>query len=161
MKRLGGKRITRIFSLLIIASGCCLVACAGNPPPCPYTGTPEYSPSAGCLVSLGQRVLIVESHSGLMSPPGGKAGEGESAQCAAHRETWEETGLDVRPMRLLRTFDTGFQLYHCEPYTKDPGTLNGRISEVRRALWLPFDEFDQVTWRFQGQGKELLDLIPE
>ena len=136
-----------------------LQGCSSKVPPCPFTGEPAYAPSAGCLVVKDQRVLLVESYSELFSPPGGKTLEGESAQCAAHRETWEETGLSYRPIQLLKEFDTGFFLYSCEPLSEGAGQLNGRKSEVKRALWLPVAEFDQVPWRYEGQGQQLLELL--
>ncbi len=42
-----------------------------------------------------------------------RANAGELAQCTAHRETWEESGLDVEVGGLLHVFDSGFRLYQC------------------------------------------------
>lgn len=51
---------------------------------------------------------------GRLSLPGGSSEPGESAQCTAFRETWEETGLQLQPRELLEVFDTGFHLYRCD-----------------------------------------------
>lgn len=137
-----------------------LTACKPATPVCPFNGEPEYAPSAGCLAVVEGRVLLVEMHTGKLSPPGGKARAGESAQCAAHRETWEETGLDLMPDRLLQVFDTGFHLYSCGFYRNyDP--LNVWPSEVKQALWVPLEEMESKQWRFAGQGRILRNLIDD
>lgn len=144
------------LALLLIS----LPGCAGpQPPPCPYTGTPDYAPSAGCLTLVHNRVLVVESSFGGITPPGGKSKDGESAQCAAHRETWEETGLDLMPRQLLQVFDTGFHLYYCEIHARSGAIEAGSPHEVRRGFWLDLADFNAVKWRFEGQGEALLKLI--
>jgi len=134
-------------------------ACRAKLPPCPVVEAPQRALSAGCLTLVHGQLLVVEGWNGRVSPPGGTVEAGESAQCAAHRETWEETGLDVRPAGLLHTFATGFNLYRCDLYS-DSGALDSQaITEVRRAYWLPLSDVDAVEWRFPQQGKELLALI--
>ncbi len=140
---------------LFLVSGCN----ASEPPPCPFQGEADFAASAGCLVLVHGRILVVESRFGGITPPGGKSKPGESAQCAAHRETWEETGLDLRPGRLLHKFDTGFYLYACDIHADSGAIEAGSTTEVRRGFWLPVTDFDKVEWRFDGQGEALLDLI--
>ena len=136
-----------------------LAACAGKDvPPCPYTGTPDFAPSAGCLVVIHGKVLVVDSNMGGLTPPGGKVLSGESAQCAAHRETYEETGLDLTPGELLHVFDTGFHLYHCEIH-RDSGLIDTDSLEVRGWHWLSVQDFQSATWRYPGQGKILWKLL--
>lgn len=142
--------------LLLLAN---LGGCTGRAPPCPYHGPPRAASSAGCLAIVHGRMLVVENLSGKVSPPGGSALQGESAQCTAHRETWEETGLDLLPRQLLRSFSTGFDLYACELHA-DTGELQPHApTEVSRAYWLPMAAFDQVQWRFPGQDRELLEML--
>lgn len=128
-------------------------------PPCPFTGSPEYAPSAGCLTAVDGRLLVVEYHSGKLSPPGGKAKEGESAQCAAHRETYEETGLDLLPVVLAATFDTGFKLYFCNMHSGSGELHVDNPLEIRRARWLPLDQVPKSSWRFPGQGEALVRIL--
>ena len=45
---------------------------------------------------------------GTYGPPGGSVDKNESAQCAAERETWEETGVQVSAGELAAEFDNGF-----------------------------------------------------
>lgn len=127
-------------------------------PPCPYLGEPDYASSAGCLVVIHGRILVVDSRLGGLTPPGGKALKGESAQCAAHRETLEETGLDLIPRQLLKVFDTGFHLYHCEIHAGS-GLMNPAVLEVKEGTWLPVEDFDKVKWRYPGQDQVLRDLL--
>lgn len=149
-------KLNLLLGLLFLS----LPGCANSqPPPCPYKGTPQYAPSAGCLTLVHNRLLVVESSFGGITPPGGKSKKGESAQCAAHRETWEETGLDLLPRQLLQVFDTGFHLYYCEIHAGSGGIESGPLHEVRRGFWLSLDDFNAVEWRFQGQGEALLKLI--
>ncbi|MEP6391748.1 MAG: NUDIX hydrolase [Halioglobus sp.] len=136
-----------------------VTGCAEHAPECPHVGPADYAPSAGCLGLVHGRALVVQSRMGVIGPPGGSAREGESAQCTAHRETLEETGLDLMPGRLLHTFDTGFNLYLCNIHAGSGAIDPVHISEVKQAFWLPVDEFDQHTWRFEGQGEALSQLL--
>ena len=55
-------------------------------------------------VFRGERILLVKEPEGW-SVPGGWADVGESASEAAARETLEESGYRVRPLRLLAAYD--------------------------------------------------------
>ncbi len=145
----------------LLAGALLLAGCGSAPevPPCPFRGEPDIAPSAGCLAYVHGRVLVVESSKGGVTPPGGKTRAGESAQCAAHRETWEETGLDLLPGRLLHVFDTGFHLYYCEIHAGTGAVVLGPPREVKGWFWLPVEEFDRVQWRFPHQGEQLRRLL--
>ena len=146
----------RLCLIVLLAA---VTGCTQPIPVCPYVGPPDYAPSAGCLALVHSRVLVVQTRLGGIGPPGGSARDGESAQCAAHRETLEETGLDLLPGRLLHTFDTGFNLYLCDIHAGSGRIDPVHIGEVKQAFWLPMDEFDQHTWRFGGQGEALRQLL--
>ena len=134
-------------------------SCAATRPACPFEGPPDSALSAGCLALVHGRVLVVSNAEGRVGPPGGSARESESAQCAAHRETFEETGLDLLPRQLLRTFDTGFNLYYCEIHSGSGAIEPRSFFEVQRAYWLPLEDFSRVEWRFPGQGQELEQML--
>ena len=149
-------RAAALFTLAVVVCGCEVYAKA---PPCPYQGASETAPSAGCFSVEAGKLLVVRGLNDKLSPPGGSAESGESAQCAAYRETWEETGLALQPTRLLEVFDTGFHLYRCE---RLPGS--GAIDpplrfEVRGAFYLAPEEFDAWEWRFPGQQAVLKKLM--
>lgn len=136
-----------------------MAACKpASAPPCPFSGTAIEAPSAGCFAVSDQGLLVVENLSGKLSPPGGSALPGESAQCAAHRETWEETGLNLLPTEQLATFDTGFELFHCVDTGSAGSIYTPSPLEVRRAFYLQPASFEQADWRFSGQGEDLATL---
>lgn len=145
-----------MLAVALLPAGC---GTAPQVPPCPYQGEPDFASSAGCLAYVHGRILVVESSHGGVTPPGGKTYPGESAQCAAHRETWEETGLDLMPRQLLHVFDTGFHLYYCEIHAGTGTVVLGPPREVRGWSWLPLEDFDRVKWRFPGQGEQLRRLL--
>jgi 8-oxo-dGTP diphosphatase len=145
----------------VVPLACLLLGACASPPPCPPILAPDSAPSAGCLVLVHGRMLVVENLRGKVSPPGGKTEPGESAQCAAHREAWEETGLDVLPGPLLHTFDTGFNLYQCGIHAQSGQIGPHAPDEVRRAYWLRVEDFGTVEWRFPGQDEELHTLLLE
>jgi 8-oxo-dGTP diphosphatase len=101
----------------------------------------------------------VQGLNGKLGPPGGSSEPGESAQCTAFRETWEETGLRLQPRVLLEVFDTGFHLYRC-----DRDALSGEIDpptrlEVRAAFFLPAARFDSYEWRYPDQQLLLKKMV--
>jgi 8-oxo-dGTP diphosphatase len=136
-----------------------LSSCTATPQlGCPYEGEPDFAFAAGCLAVVHGKVLVVDSRTGGLTPPGGKSREGESAQCAAHRETLEETGLSLIPGKLLTVFDTGFHLYACAIHP-DSGQIAPAVMEVRRSFWLDLASFDSVQWRYPGQQNILRDIL--
>lgn len=144
---------------VLVAMALLTTACAAPPDrPCPYRGEPDYAPSAGCLTVVHGKLLVVDSRSGGLTPPGGKSRDGEPAQCTAHRETLEETGLDLLPRELVSVLDTGFHLYRCEIHAES-GTISPDVLEVKRGFWLDSSAFDEVRWRYPGQGQILTDLL--
>ena len=143
-----------LLSLVVLLS-----ACSPRDPSCPFTGVPDTAPSAGCFATSAEGLLVVQGLNGKLSPPGGSSEPGESAQCTAFSETWEETGLRLQPRELLRVFDTGFHLYRCE---RD--ALSGDIDppvrfEVRAAFYLPAARFTEYEWRYPKQRKVLEKML--
>jgi 8-oxo-dGTP pyrophosphatase MutT (NUDIX family) len=123
--------------------------------------------SAACLVRYNDLTLLVEHRiGGKISVPGGAAARGETAQCTAHRETWEETGVEVEVGPLLDRYDYGLHLYACEPVAAvDTQSLEfplWRNLEISKVLWMDPDEIretDPSDWRFPEQRREL-DRMP-
>lgn len=148
---------TLAAALLALAVSACSTT---EDPACPYRGEADFALSAGCLTVVHGRMLVVDSRSGGLTPPGGKSREGESAQCTAHRETLEETGLDLIPGRLVAVFDTGFHLYSCDIHAGS-GNIDPAVLEVRRAFWLDTAKIDEVQWRYPGQGRLIKALLTE
>lgn len=144
----------------LIIAAFLLTCCSTRTPSCPSIQlknqaelTEPIAVSAGCLVVRKQQVLLIKNNNGTISLPGGGAKRGDSAPCTAHRETWEETGFDVTPLKRIRVNHNGFHLYSC---ALDPNLTQAMIEktrtpfrlEVRQTLWLSAAQFDQYSWRF-------------
>lgn len=140
--------LSRTAVLLLLAVG--LSACERRPPPCPYNDAPGSAPSAGCFVATEAGLLVVEQPGGTISVPGGMVEPGESARCAAVRETWEETGLRVSAGRLLSVFDSGFELYACDRQDENAPVRTRMPGEVSAVYFLPYSQFREARWRFSS-----------
>lgn len=105
---------------VVILSACLLTACTTEAPNAPICRIQEQhleasEGNAGCIIRVGQRLLTIRHrYSGGLDVPGGTAQEGESAQCTAHRETWEETGFNVEVGEYLGETQLGLRLYSCQ-----------------------------------------------
>lgn len=143
---------------LVLAASLALTGCFSGSPSCNYSGKAQIAPSAGCLIVDANRILLVEARGGKLGPPGGGVVASESAQCGAERETWEETGLEVRAGKLAKVFDNEFHLYWCEvvgpqkPAVQDP-------LEVASVDYYPLEEFPALRWRFPDQAAVIYELL--
>jgi 8-oxo-dGTP diphosphatase len=123
-------------------------------------------PAVGAIVFEGDRVLLVrrgkEPGLGLWSIPGGAVRLGERLEDAVRRELREETGLDVRPLRIIHVVERilpeqGRIRYHyvivdylC---TVDSGTLEA-ASDAQDARWFSPEELPGL-----GLSEETLRVI--
>lgn len=150
-------RLSGTALICLALAGC---GVAAEPPCPPELDQTMQAPSAGCMALQQGKLLVVENRKGRLSPPGGSAESGESAQCTAFRETWEETGLRLQPTELLAVFDTGFHLYHCRHHEGSGEIDPPQRFEVRDAFYLAPDDFNDWEWRFPGQ-EEALRVLAE
>ena len=120
---------------------------------CPIFEVPIAQANAGCLLVEQDGVLLVKQWSAKWALPGGTADAGETAQCTAFRETWEETGLRVNVGELIHVFDNGFHLFNCQRLVGEPKLNTGRpfTLEVRAVRWVDVESFDTLNWRFKNQ----------
>ncbi len=117
------------------------------------------SPVAGvaAVVFRGFEVLLVrrgnEPSKGKLGIPGGVVELGETAEEAVVREVGEETGIRVKPRRVLDVLDSivrdgesGIRFHYvlleflCEP-------LGGELrasSDVSDALWAPLERLEEL-----------------
>ncbi|HKP54151.1 MAG TPA: NUDIX hydrolase N-terminal domain-containing protein [Chloroflexia bacterium] len=97
--------------------------------------TPFVGVAAAIFDIEGKLLLVQRSDNGQWNMPGGAADVGEPPSAVAVREVWEETGLRVRPVRLLGAFDgptigstSPVHLYHldflCEVIGGELGITN-------------------------------------
>ena len=135
-----------------------LVSCAETPK-CNYIGDSSLEANAGCLVVHENKLLIVEDNKGRMSLPGGSKNSDEVAQCTAEREVWEETGVEVKAVKRIITFNNGFQLFECDISGKqvlDGSTRPWRF-EIDEIHWFGLSQFVNRNWRYPEQ----LELMKE
>ncbi|NDW21855.1 NUDIX domain-containing protein [Alteromonas hispanica] len=73
------------------------------------------SNAAACLVKIQNKVLLIRHRlTGKLDFPGGGVDKDESLSCAAHRETWEETGFNVFVRKHLLTTRRGLSVFACD-----------------------------------------------
>lgn len=124
------------------------------------------SANAGCVIKVNNKLLtLTHKVSGKLDIPGGTANGSESAQCTAHRETWEETGFNVEVGELLGSNNNGFRYYAC----KLSGNFIGDITDFPVPEWTqsevsainlndPYLLTDE-QWRFQNRLIKLRDMF--
>ncbi len=132
---------------------------------------------AACWLQSSHRVLMVrDAWSRRLSLPGGGAEPGESEEQTAQRETWEETGIQVRALHPELARLGKFVIFRCEPigYQALPARLSqdptlpfehfkslkpSRMSgEIESIVWLAPSAAKPETFRFPSQRNTLLDL---
>ena len=148
---------SRSFFILVLAM--VLSACSDKPT-CSVSGGNMAAPSAGCLVVDQGDVLLVKIMGGTHGPPGGSVDRRESAQCAAERETYEETGVIAHAGALAKRFDNGFHLYWCESVSGREIDIT-RPLEIKDANWFSSEEFLQLRWRYPNQGDTIYSLVQD
>ena len=143
--------------LLILAIAMFLPSCSDEPT-CSVASGDMTAPSAGCLVVDQGEVLLVKIMGGSYGPPGGSVDRRESAQCAAERETYEETGVIAHAQDLAIEFDNGFHLYWCDAVSGRDINIT-RPLEIKDADWFAPQEFPQLKWRYPEQGNTIHALM--
>ena len=129
------------------------------------SGTADLSSAnAGCLISNKDKLLVIRHRAnGKLGLPGGSSEYGETAQCTAHRETWEETGLDTIVGEKLYTFENSYQLYACYPEPAEQLDAEKLITndafEVSDVLWRDPKTLKRKKWRFPKQLRKLKELF--
>lgn len=161
-----GKRISGVIA------GALLVAptpgFAAEPPCRTALDEPDFSMAAGCLIRHDDRMLVVRHRgSGKLGFPAGFTRPMENAQCVAHRETFEETGLDVVVHGMVRQFGNGFTLYRCELLDSGAAEVDelkvpasGR-SEVSQVLWVDPTSTEASDWRYPRDHPVILQLFAD
>ena len=146
-------------SMLLVIAALMLSACSRQPT-CSVTSGDMGVPSAGCLAVDNGELLLVKIMGGTYGPPGGSTKRNESAQCAAERETWEETGVQVSAGELAAEFDNGFRLYWCEAVSGREIEISRPI-EIQHADWYAPELFQHLKWRYGNQADIIQTLMIE
>lgn len=116
--------------------------------------------NAGCFVKSHGKLLVVRQRLSLkLALPGGSFKNGETAQCTAHRETWEESGFNVKVGQRIYVFDNGFQLFKCTATEiKQKNTTNDKL-EVSEVLWVDPRTKSNREWRYSNQHSLIVRLF--
>ncbi|HEY9134472.1 MAG TPA: NUDIX hydrolase [Pseudomonadales bacterium] len=116
--------------------------------------------NAGCFIHDNGKLLVIRQRiNSKLSTPGGTNKTGETAQCTAHRETWEEAGVNVVVGRELHVFSNEFYLYECSiTNTKTPLHSNDLI-EVSEVLWVDPRDTLKTNWRYSDQYALIIELL--
>lgn len=145
-------------AIKIIITAILLSACSSGAQDCGQLPDDAQVANAGCLIVQNQRIVMVQQNSNqAWSLPGGGKKWGERAVCTAHRETKEETGMDVSVLAHLHQFSNGFRLYLCQP-TGDTAFDPQDKFEVKQVGWLDQMQRDTISWRFPEQ-KNLIEKL--
>ncbi len=148
-----------ILRASIVAIFLLMLGCQKESVACRTNVLVDAAGNAGCwAVSEGQ-LLMVKQRSGKYSFPGGTSEPGESAQCTAHRETWEEAGVDVLVAKLKHQFDNGFYLFDCHAERVAAKTLNW--AEVEEVVWVNPQTIAEHDWRFPYQRAIAIQWIQD
>lgn len=160
-------RLFFIYLILLVN----VTACTTEMPPAPYCraqqqDTDNYiyaanSQNAGCLIRFGhQTLLITHRFSQRLDIPGGGVQTDESLACTAHRETFEETGLNVEVLFPVAETKHGMIIFACLADdmidTKQfprPSPSFALTESVQISLYDLFD-LEQESFRFED------DLVP-
>lgn len=155
-------RLAPLASMLALTCACT------EPPSCAVDPGAEDGRrgNSTCLVEDGARLLLVRQRfSGKLGLPGGRRRRGETGQCTAHRETWEETGYEVVVGPLLAR-PGGTMIFSCRLRTGDAGTSTSRAHrpwasylEVSDHEWVEPDALGSIDWRFPDHGAKIREIL--
>ncbi|WJG08789.1 NUDIX hydrolase [Aliiglaciecola sp. LCG003] len=114
-----------------------LTSCGESPPSAPACRVkdqqiPIQPANAACIIRLDGKLLTVTHRlSGKYDVPGGTSDGSESAQCTAHRETWEETGFNVEVVKWLGENENHLHYFACTL----AGNFDGSITQFPLPAW--------------------------
>jgi ADP-ribose pyrophosphatase YjhB (NUDIX family) len=121
-------------------------------PVCPACGFVAYrnsKPTAGAVVVRDGKVLLakraIEPHKGAWDIPGGFLHHGEHPEEGIVRELREETGLEIRPVRLIGIY---IDVYGDEGPTDDPDAILNIYyeAEIISGDPAPTDDVAELAW---------------
>jgi 8-oxo-dGTP pyrophosphatase MutT (NUDIX family) len=160
-------RLFFIYLILLVN----VTGCTSEMPPAPYCRAQQQdidndiyaaeNQNAGCLIRFEQQTLLITHRfSQRLDIPGGGAKTGESLACTAHRETFEETGLNVEVLFPVAHTKHGMIIFACLAddmidikYFPRPSPPFALTESVKVSLYDLFD-LEQESFRFED------DLVP-
>lgn len=144
--------------LVLIVTCLVLSGCKKDAPICQTSPVlNELTGNAGCWLTQENKLLMVVQTTGLYAFPGGTSEFAESAQCTAHRETWEEAGVNVVVGNLKHQFDNGFFLFECTSDQLD--LVTNDTSEVSGVVMADPATIPAEHWRFPEQRPQSIEWL--
>ena len=149
------------FSLFVLTL---LIACSHkNPAPeCKIDAVHKSNveANAGCFIQKnGKLLLIRQRNKSKLSFPGGTHERGETAQCTAHRESWEEAGVNVTVGRNLHIFKNKFHLFECDIPENSGQLKTNDPKEINEVLWINPQDTSKSDWRYEKQRALTIELL--
>jgi len=121
-----GFKIYGVFAAIIIVLTL-LQACTSENLPAPscrvnanYVSN-QQGPGA-CIVRLNHKLLVTQLHSGQYDLPISDSISDRSAQCSAHYEMWQQTGLNIEVEKVVGIQKNGTWLFACRLESGFDGT---------------------------------------
>ena len=155
--------------LFLVATVSPTAACTPAPPcAIDQSHVDQHKGNASCFIESNGRALVTwVRFSGRLVFPGGTARKNETAQCTAHRETWEETGLDVTVGHLwTRSDGPTIYIYKCaatpsisaETIPILPWRSRIEVSDIQ---WVDLTELQPPEWQYPRQLQHIQRLLSE
>jgi ADP-ribose pyrophosphatase YjhB (NUDIX family) len=121
----------------------------------------------GAVVEEGQLLLVREAMDGAWTLPGGWADVGETPRTAVEREVAEESGLQVRALRLVGVYDANrvegaLPLFHAYKLLFLCERLSGSLSpsdETLEAGFFGFDALPQPLSAHRTTPRHIQDVV--
>lgn len=109
------------------------------------TNAPLYVKERATIVCRrGDRVLLVARTAMRWSLPGGTIKRGETPLDAAHRELWEETGLEHLELRYAVQFGGLAKLHHIFVTDVETDRQPRAGNEIARCKWFRHDSIETL-----------------
>ncbi|WP_039455220.1 NUDIX hydrolase [Candidatus Jidaibacter acanthamoebae] len=123
---------------------------------------PKIYGKAGCIIKINGKLLAVKNAKcHKWDIPSGKPEGEELAYQTAARETYEETGLNAEPIRLLKS-SGDFYIFECKIISNEPP--NPQVpkefeDEIEMAKFVEIDFFNEENVRFPEVLKDFKEVF--
>ena len=124
---------------------------------------------AGCMIIINGKLLVVKEQTVGLSPPAGHSEPNETAQCTAHREAWEEVGVNVTVGKKLIYYSVpNFYLFECTLTDREAAKITHNMFhkdiDTKRPVQIQLIDplkLDPKRWRFSYQLPDVQKLFLE
>lgn len=125
----------------------------------------KWSGAAAIVVQEDKLLMIKSKDTGSWSVPSGGLEAGESPEAACLRETFEETGFQVRVKQLVNIknvaiaeYDVTTHYYLCE-IVGGQITYHDPDDSIEEIDWKKISDFDEIEWMFEEDKERINNLV--